>query len=978
VYPELTPTLVVGLAAATAFVLFLLGRAVLRRLALRQIVRRPAETVLVVLGSVLGTALIMASLVVGDSLDRSVRQVAYDVLGPVDESVRSSSLSQGDEVAARLESLTADPRVDGVLTVRGGQAAAVLETGHGLIAEPRVLVWELDFADAATFGGPNASGLDVSDPGPGGVVINDNLAERLGVDQGDELTFYLYGQPVRTVVSDVVMAEGLAGVGVGASANRDAFFSPGTLVQAAADAGVEPTTTTFVSNRGGVEDAATLTGEVSAAMEEALGPLTGQGASVATPKKDVLADAAVTGDTLGSLFLFIGSFCIIAGVLLLVNVFVMLADERRGQLGILRAIGLRRRYVTGEFAIEGAVYAAIAAAVGVLVGVLIGRVIVVVALRILNSYDQGENQLKIVFEVTPTSLVNGFALGFLFAFAAVVLTSVRIARTNIIAAIRDLDPPVRQRTRSLLTVVSAVATALFAAAAVPAVANSSATLTYLLPTLAAVASLPLLSRLVGTRAALTVVAVGVLAWGLLANTVRPDIYDDASTAPYIVMGCMLSFAAVTLVSLHQTVLLRPFRWLVDRPTQTGLATRLAMAYPTAKKFRTGSTLAMYSVVVLIIVLMTQIMAIINANVDRAVADATSGWSLRVDYNASTPIASPRTTLKSGEFATQVISVAPLVIATAEGDDPRLETDTRLPVVAVGVPPAVTDVPPALDDTILPSVASDRAIWDLVRSDPDYVLVDSFYGSTGGPPGEPVSAGAVITLTDPRTGKQTERTVAGIVRDGTPFYGVTGADVRYPVFMSDVAVAEAFGADAVQSSALVRTPEGQSAPQLATALQGAFLANGLVATDLAAAVEESYAANNQFFRLMQGYLALGLLVGIISLGVIMVRAVRERRRSIGVLRALGFQSRTVRRSFMIESTLVAVEGVVIGTVLGIVTTWLLYRNSAAFGSISGPYPIAWTQIVILVGVTLLASVVATVAPARRAARIRPAVAVRVAD
>ena len=84
-YPELTPTLVVGLALAAAVVVMLLGRAVLRRLALRQIIRRPAETVLVVLGSVLGTALIVASLVVGDSLDRSVRQVAYDVLGPVDE-----------------------------------------------------------------------------------------------------------------------------------------------------------------------------------------------------------------------------------------------------------------------------------------------------------------------------------------------------------------------------------------------------------------------------------------------------------------------------------------------------------------------------------------------------------------------------------------------------------------------------------------------------------------------------------------------------------------------------------------------------------------------------------------------------------------------------------------------------------------------------------------------------------------------------
>ena len=44
--------------------------------------RRPGEAVIVVLGSLLGTALIVASLAVGDSLDRSVRQTAYDVLGP--------------------------------------------------------------------------------------------------------------------------------------------------------------------------------------------------------------------------------------------------------------------------------------------------------------------------------------------------------------------------------------------------------------------------------------------------------------------------------------------------------------------------------------------------------------------------------------------------------------------------------------------------------------------------------------------------------------------------------------------------------------------------------------------------------------------------------------------------------------------------------------------------------------------------------
>jgi len=37
-------------------------------------------------------------------------------------------------------------------------------------------------------------------------------------------------------------------------------------------------------------------------------------------------------------FLFIASFSIVAGIMLLVNIFVMLADERRGQLGMLRAV----------------------------------------------------------------------------------------------------------------------------------------------------------------------------------------------------------------------------------------------------------------------------------------------------------------------------------------------------------------------------------------------------------------------------------------------------------------------------------------------------------------------------------------------------------------------------------------------------------------------------------------------------------------
>src|SRR5688500_8001173 len=176
----LEAVLLVALLACVATALYIaVARPVLRRLALRQISRRPGEAVIVVLGSLLGTALIVASLAVGDSLDRSVRQTAYDVLVPVDETVRASSWAIGDEVAARLSDLDERADVDGVLVLRQGVSAVARGQGASRVAEPRVIVTELDFEEAAGFGGAGASGLVAVDPGPYGVVVNEHLADAM-------------------------------------------------------------------------------------------------------------------------------------------------------------------------------------------------------------------------------------------------------------------------------------------------------------------------------------------------------------------------------------------------------------------------------------------------------------------------------------------------------------------------------------------------------------------------------------------------------------------------------------------------------------------------------------------------------------------------------------------------------------------------------------------------------------------------------
>ena len=967
-YPNLTPFLV-GLGGAGLLVAVAMAARgpLTRRLALRQLNRRRAEAALVVAGSVLGTASIVGSLVVGDTLDFSFKQGAYQTLGVVDEVVGSPDPAQGQEAARRLEALRGDPAIDGLLTVRRHSAAAV----KGAKGEPRATLLELDLGAAARFEGPG-SPLVGPAPGPGRVVLSDTLAGALDARAGDRVTFYLDGRPVPLEVARVVPARGLAGFG-----DHGAFVDPGTVPAAAATAGAGPETLTLVSNAGGVEGGAAATDQVTGKLQAALGPLARQGTAVATPKRELLDQAEAVGAEFGALFLFIGSFAIIAGVMLLVNVFVMLAEERKAELGMLRAVGMRRGRLVRGFVIEGTVYALVASALGVAAGLGVGRAVVAVTARIFEGFAS-EGDPGLVFTVTPTSLVNGFAAGFLIGFLTVALTSLRISRVNIIAAIRDLPPTAGRRLKRRWVLASTLAAAGFGAAAVVAIADSQGVGTYLYPTLAVAALCPLLVRLAPRRAVYTGASVAVLGWGLLANTVRPELFDDGSTATFVVLGVVLTFSAVLLVSQNQELLLRLGRPLLARPSAAGLSARLAVAYPVARRFRTGATLSMYGLVVFTLVLITVLGNIIGSTVDRAVADASGGFALRVDYNPSAPVADPARRFTEGRFAGRVREVAPL--SAGEARVTGLPGLTKpIDTTVVGGTPALAERGRFRLDARLDRLGDDRAVWRAVMADPRYVLVDQYLGETGaGPTAISYGPGDTMTVTDPRTGATRRKTIAGILSDDTAFDGIGEHSFTSAVIMAAGGLREQFGAGAKATSALLGTAPGVSDEALAADLQGEFLAHGLVTTRIRHMVEVNYAANRSFFQLMQGLLALGLVVGVAGLGVVMVRAVRERRRTVGVLRALGFPARVVRRAFLVESSFIALEGILLGTTLSIVTAYLLFRNDDELQAAGGSFPVPWQAIAVLVVATAVASLAATAWPARQAARIHPAVALRIAD
>lgn len=973
------PNLLLPLLVAVALLIGWLGyvavfQPVSRRLAGRQVLRRPSEAVLAISGATLGTAIIVGALTVGDTLNFSVRQQAYRTLGPVDERVLSQDPASGALAASKLSALRHNPDVDGVLPALVDQSAALRNGAAGDQAEPRVLAWDLDYRQAAAFGhGGGPSGLSGSPPTPGHVMVNAPLARSIHLRAGDRLTLYLYGRPHRYTVARVVPEYGLAGVGFGASVNRNVFLPHGDLAAAAYLAGTRAQTVTFVSNRGGVERGADRTDAVAAAMQSLL---TGLPVTVDTPKRAVLDAARKTGDALGALFLMIGSFSIIAGALLLVNIFTMLAEERKSQLGMLRAVGMKRARLVGSFGLEGASYALAAAGPGVVVGLGVGWAVARLSAQIFQTWSTDGTGLVIHFSATPTSVVNGVALGLVITLLTILVTSLRISHFNVIAAVRDLPATPTPRSARWVLIGASCGAVVTGLASVPAVARSAAVPTLVLPSLTAALLIPALRRRLDARWTTTVVGLGVLGWAMVAPVVRPHMFDTPSMAVFVVQGCLVAFSAVAVISQNQAALLSPLRPVLERSSETGLALRLAVAYPLAKRFRTGATLIMYTLVMLVLVLLVEITGVINASIDSNVSAASAGYSLRIDVN---PVSAPATLAAVRQQSRQlgISGIAPLTTATTLASDPGHRTRLPIRAVAVGLP--ADSVSSLKLESRLPGLHSDRQVWALVERDPRYVAIDSFFNASGGPNGRFYSAGDSFTMTNPETGLTLTRTIAGILSSAVVFYPTTGDGTNtYPILSGDAAVRQQFGSAAQVSAALLRTRSGVDPRVVASRLQTRFLAASLAATPIDSTVRKMFAANTAFFRLMQGFLALGLLVGITGLGVVMVRAVRERRRTIGVMRALGFQSRTVRRSFLAESGFVALEGVVLGSVLGVLTTWLMYQKSAAFNGVRTGFPIEWLVILLLAGATLLASVAATIAPARRASRVLPAIAVRVAD
>ena len=76
---------------------------------------------------------------------------------------------------------------------------------------------------------------------------------------------------------------------------------------------------------------------------------------------------------ISGMFLVFGTFTIAAGVLLVLTIVLMLAESRRSELGVLRAIGVTRSDARALAVMEGVVIASLSGVLGSLLGLLLAR-----------------------------------------------------------------------------------------------------------------------------------------------------------------------------------------------------------------------------------------------------------------------------------------------------------------------------------------------------------------------------------------------------------------------------------------------------------------------------------------------------------------------------------------------------------------------------------------------------------------------------
>ncbi|HLF76774.1 MAG TPA: FtsX-like permease family protein [Dehalococcoidia bacterium] len=1041
---------------------------VMFRLGVRNLPRRRAQTTLIILGLMLSTVIISAAFTTGDTVDRSITSQVYSVLGSLDEIVQlraedEDAFEDPSQALVReqtfpstsaqslVTSLKSSANIDFVIPAYSSLAVAVNQRDR--LSSPEFNVVGLD--PAAASGLPDIESLGgqrlaLDQLASGELYVNESAADELAVKAGDSIAVIVGEKTTNFRIREVVKDRRLAGAG-GISVRREGavmslgaaqalFNAPGQLTMIA------------VSNKGDSRGGYRLVDQAETDIKAAIKSQSGVAAnlSVVTVKETGVGIAELGANIFTTFFLVFGLFSIGAGVLLIFLIFVMLAAERKSEMGMARAVGTRRMDIVQTFLSEGMAYNVGAALVGCGLGVLVSFGISRAMAQLFSTID-----IDISPHVTARSLIVSYSLGVVLTFLTVVFSSWRVSFINIVRAIRDIPEPPTPRPMwrdhgfwstlygfvlsprnqrdwekciailvfglvgaGILTGLSgATGSGLFAV--LGTIVGVVALLAWLftmfkLGFMFTILSIPLIimgmsddssffllfglslaplglamiARSFGANDRLAFTLTGlflIYIWEIdftfhLIDKIFGRTQGDIEM--FFLSGIMVTVAATFVVVYNSDLILGPLTRMGRGLGALLPSLKMAVAYPLANRARTGMTMAMFCLVVFALTVMSSM----NHNFNRLYLSDTAlgGWDIQVDENPSNPIGDLRRSLAGAQspVTSQIDAVGNVSLATRFSSRVCEERPGRdCSGNNLDGYPIWGDNADFINNSEIKLQSrahgydSDEAVWRALAANPGLAVVDANALVAGGfgqgfingiKPDEAQFEPVSVKLVDLASGRSASVKVIGIVQLGPSqvFFGMHLSQQTFDSVFSNPDARRFF----------VRTTDGANNKEAARAIESALLLSGAQATSLREQLDDLTAVQSGFFYLLQGFMGLGLFVGVAAVGVIAFRTVVERRQQIGMLRAIGYTRGMVGLTFLLESAFIAFMGVLSGLVFAVILAWQLIEEEFSNQGVTS-FAVPWVQLGVIAGLAFGFALLMTLIPSRQAARIPIAQALR---
>ncbi|MBN19632.1 MAG: hypothetical protein CL758_09190 [Chloroflexi bacterium] len=773
------------------------------------------------------------------------------------------------------------------------------------------------------------------------------------------------------------------------------------------------------------------------------------------------------GSSVTTIFTIFGSFSIIVGLLLIFLVMVLLAAARSTEMGMARAIGLKRSHLVQMFIFEGSVYALLAAIIGTALGALVS-----LALVGLLKQAQGDiDDFPIYVTFTIKSLWIAFSSGFILTLITVGFSSYRISKLNIVVAIRGLSEELIKKQkpqfktnlklfgialinpiltlwnyknnlfefnyRILINLIKLIIIFIISICIWPF--NILKQIIKLLepinrqgwPLILIGVYVHRLGINVDNGTLFTIgVSISILGLGLALRRILElikiekslnhrisstfegltfllfyglpfDTFEsytgELNTTPdiFVLGGVAMVGSSVWLIMNNSDLLLTASNKSFGRISGLQATVKTAVAYPLASPFRTGLTISMFGLVIFTLV----IFAILNG-LNNIAADQPDRVTGGYDISASV----------RKEFAIPIDEFKQII-----DDSDALEIDQFEVIARSGSIPSIAREESGkeqqfkslqikyVDESYLntnllnfsyknPKYAkTDKDIWEALLKDKNLAVVSSGAIPTDDPFDSnsnrfelsafdveglnkdfwPESNVSVELLPVQGASSTTNIEIIGVldpIADSLEWersaYLITGKSIANQI-TNDLDEYNNYN---------IKLSKGTKAEDVIPFLETLFINRGLKANDNLKEIDKSLQTGNAFNKLFQGFMGLGLVVGVIAIGVLSIRAVVERRKLVGAMRAIGYRSNMVYLSFLLESLYITILGIILGISLGTWTAWNIFSSISK--EVEGlNFDIPWTNLIIIILITLFFALLSSFWPARQASKIYPAEALR---